>query len=115
MEINLTPQPYLKYPYISKGYSRDSCLSCGIVAAMTQPQTPLALLPVSTVAFALGVSTQRKGRPPGQVAALCDELRRRGVWPDMLAALDPQLRRSLEILDTMDRGQAWNQGRRPRR
>jgi hypothetical protein len=69
----------------------------------------LALLPVSALALALGmcVAGPQSARHAGRVSTLVDELKRRGVYTDMLAALDPQLARSITMLDTADRGQRW--------
>lgn len=69
----------------------------------------LALLPSTAIALALGVSV---GRPAtvehaGRVSTLVDELKRRGIYLEMLASLDPQLARSIVVLDTADRGQRW--------
>lgn len=86
-----------------------------MLTRMSSPtDTRLTVLPVSAVAFALGVCVGRRQRPEtaGQVAALIGELRRRGVYTDMLATLDPQLQAALRVLETADRGQAWNRGRR---
>lgn len=71
--------------------------------------TGLTLLPVSAVALALGmcVAGSQSVRYAGRVSALVDELRRRGVYNDMLAALDPELSASITMLDTADRGQRW--------
>lgn len=75
----------------------------------------LALLPISALALALGmcVAGPQSARHAGRVSTLVDELRRRGVYTDLLAALDPQLAASIAMLDTADRGQRWAQtGRR---
>lgn len=69
----------------------------------------LAALPDAALAFALGV---RAGSPQsvsnaGQVSTLTDELKRRGVYDDMLAVLDPELAARIELLDSADRGQRW--------
>lgn len=70
--------------------------------------TRIALLPISAVALALGVCV---GRPQtsacGRISTLVDELKRRGVYTDLLASLDPQLAASIGMLDTADRGQVW--------
>jgi hypothetical protein len=71
--------------------------------------TRLSVLPVSAIALALGicvagsVSVQTAGR----VSTLVDELKRRGVYSDMLASIDPQLAAQIDVLDTADRGQRW--------
>jgi phosphate/sulfate permease len=75
----------------------------------------LAMLPVSAIALALGicVAGSQSVRTAGRVSTLVDELKRRGVYADMLAAVDPQLAKSITMLDTADRGQRWAQtGRR---
>lgn len=75
----------------------------------------LAMLPVSSLALALGicVAGSQSVRQSGRVCTLVDELKRRGVYADMLANIDPQLARSITMLDMADRGQRWAQtGRR---
>lgn len=69
----------------------------------------LALLPVSSIALALGmcVAGQQDTRHAGRLAALVDELKRRGVYDDMIASLDPQLADAIRLLDMADRGQRW--------
>jgi hypothetical protein len=76
--------------------------------------TRLTQLPAAAVAFALGVCVgrQQNAQTAGQLSALIGELRRRGIYDDMVATLDPTLRRSLQLMETVDRGQAWNRGRR---
>ena len=69
------------------------------------PEIVLERLPVAAVAFGLGVTVSRgrfAGRP-GQIAALCAELRRRGVLGDLLAALDPELAKSVQMAEAADR------------
>lgn len=78
----------------------------------------LASLPVASIALALGICVGQPQRTAatGRVSALCDELRRRGVWPDLLASLDPELADSIVVLDMADRGQSWSRSgqRQPR-
>jgi hypothetical protein len=78
------------------------------------PDALLSLLPVSSVAFALGVcvSGPQRAENAGRVALLIADLRRRGVYNDLLASLDPELARRLALLEALDRGQAWNRGAR---
>ncbi|OHU29129.1 hypothetical protein [Mycobacteroides chelonae] len=69
----------------------------------------LLALPDAALAFALGV---RVGSPQsianvGHVSTLIGELRRRDVYDDMLAALDPDLAARIELLESADRGQRW--------
>lgn len=45
----------------------------------------------------------------GRVSVLVDELRRRGVFDVVMAALDPELAQSIRLLDSVDRGQRWAQ------
>lgn len=73
--------------------------------------TRLQLLPVSAIALALGicVAERQSVRTAGRVSTLVDELKRRGVYTDMLASIDPQLAASITMLDTADRGQRWAQ------
>jgi hypothetical protein len=70
------------------------------------PDSQLTLLPVSAVALALGmcVAGPQFG---GRISTLVDELKRRGVWADLLAALDPELAAKITMLETADRGQRW--------
>jgi hypothetical protein len=83
---------------------------------MAPTQANIEMLPVSAVAFALGLTV---GKPHDidtaqRVVALIGELRRRGVYPDLLASLDAGLAHQLSVLETMSRGQVWSQGgRRP--
>jgi hypothetical protein len=71
--------------------------------------TTLAMMPVSSIALVLGyvAGSANAARTPGRVATLVDELRRRGVWPDLCAALDPELAARLHQLYVADRGRAW--------
>lgn len=91
-------------------------LGCRCYAAsVTIPQ---GNVPDATIALALGYCA---GRPhdrqkAGQVLTLCNELRRRGVYEGILAALNPALRDRVRLLERMDRGAAWaDRGKRPAR
>lgn len=80
------------------------------------PATSLAVMPVGAIALVLGyvAGSAQARRTPGRVCTLVDELRRRGVYPDILAALDPELAQRINLLYTADRGQVWHgSGRRP--
>lgn len=69
---------------------------------------PLPSLPVSAIALALGLSLSRPSTDTaGRVAALCGELRRRGVYEDMLAALEPGLAEAVRTAELADSGAAW--------
>lgn len=77
---------------------------------------PLTAMPVGSVALVLGylAGNTAARRTPGRVCALVDELKRRGVYADVLAALDPELAQRINLLYIADRGQVWkNGGRRP--
>jgi hypothetical protein len=78
--------------------------------------TGLEALPSTAVAYALGLCMGRKQKPEtaGRIAALIAELKSRGVYGEMLSALDPELVAALSMMETMDAGQAWNRGRRAR-
>lgn len=69
----------------------------------------LAALPDTALAFALGVRVggAQSLANAGQVSTLIAEMQRRGVYDDMLAALDPELAARIELLDSADRGQRW--------
>ncbi|MGV0738222.1 hypothetical protein ABQF35_14320 [Mycobacterium syngnathidarum] len=68
----------------------------------------LAGLPDTALALALGMSVANpKAAHAGRVSALADELRRRGVFEAMLAALGPELAASIMLADRADRGQCW--------
>lgn len=81
---------------------------------MTTPESRLAALPDAAIGLALGMSVARpESRHVGRVSVLIDELRRRGVFDEVLASLDPELAQSICLLDGVDRGQRWAQtGRR---
>lgn len=77
---------------------------------------PLTAMPVGSVALVLGyvAASHQARRTPGRICALVDELKRRGVYADVLAALDPELAQRINLLYIADRGQVWkNGGRRP--
>lgn len=73
------------------------------------PDARLAMMPVGAIALVLGfvAGSDDARSTPGRVAALCDELARRGVYRDILAALDPTLAQRIDLLYTADRGQRW--------
>lgn len=80
------------------------------------PAASLAMMPVGSIALVLGyvAGSTNARRTPGRIATLADELKRRGVYADILASLDPELSRRIELLYTADRGQLWaTGGRRP--
>lgn len=76
------------------------------------PPNELARMPVGSIALVLGyvAGSAQARRTPGRVCTLVDELRRRGVYPDILAALDPDLAQRIDLLYTADRGQVWRTG-----
>jgi len=69
----------------------------------------LAELPSTAIAVAVGIAVAQPQWPStyGRVSALIDELRRRGEWDAVTAVLDPQLVRSIDALESADRGQRW--------
>ena len=69
----------------------------------------LAALPDTALALALGVRVggAQSLVNAGQVSTLIAEMQRRGIYDDMLAALDPELAARIALLDTADRGQRW--------
>lgn len=70
----------------------------------------LAALPDAAIGLALGMSVTRpQVEHAGRVSVLVDELRRRGVFDAVMAALDPELAQSIRLLDSVDRGQRWAQ------
>lgn len=75
-----------------------AALAAGIAA---QPDTSIALV----LGFVAGSNDARS--TPGRVAALCDELHRRGLYATTLAALDLELAQRIELLYRADRGQRW--------
>lgn len=76
-------------------------------------ETDLTLMPAVTLAFALGMCAGGPQRPEqaGRISMLSAELRRRGVYADMVAQLDPSLQRRLAVLEIADTGQAMNKRR----
>lgn len=76
----------------------------GVVAAAQladQPSASLALV----LGFVAGSDAART--TPGRIAALCDELSRRGEYRAILDALDAGLARRIDMLYAVDRGQRW--------
>lgn len=73
-----------------------------IAAGITdQPSASLALV----LGFVAGSDAART--TPGRIAALCDELSRRGEYRAILDALDAGLARRIDMLYAVDRGQRW--------
>lgn len=73
------------------------------------PDARLAMMPATAIAIVLGyvAASDAARSTPGRLAALADELSRRGVYRDTLAALDPDLARRVDLLVIADRGQRW--------
>lgn len=70
---------------------------------------PLTALPAASIALVLGyvAGSDSARRTPGRVAALVDELQRRGVYADVIAAIDADLATRINLLYAADRGQRW--------
>lgn len=87
--------------------------------APTAPPAPdLSQLSTVAICYALGMFAAKgaDARTPGRVAALSDELRRRGHWDTLLADLGPDQAAALGMLVVADKGQHWSstgQRRRP--
>jgi len=89
---------------------RPSARIAGWYSMMTAPDSRLAALPDAAIGLALGMSVaQPDARHAGRVSVLIDELRHRGVFDAVMAALDPELAQSIRLLDSVDRGQRWAQ------
>lgn len=73
------------------------------------PVNPLADQPIASLALVLGyvAGSDAARSTPGRLAAIADELDRRGVYRSMLAALDLDLGRQIDLLVVADRGQRW--------
>lgn len=69
----------------------------------------LAAMPTGSLALVLGfvAGSDDARSTPGRICALCDELIRRGVYAEILSALDPELAQRIDLLYTADRGQRW--------
>lgn len=85
---------------------RVSAEAYGTLAAMAsglgaQPTASLALV----LGFVAGSDAARS--TPGRLAAVADELERRGEYRPTLAALDPDLGQRIDLLVVADRGQRW--------
>lgn len=80
------------------------------------PPSSLAVIPIGAIALMLGyvAGSAQARRTPGRICTLVDELRRRGVYPDIISALDPELAQRIHLLYQADRGQYWRvSGHRP--
>lgn len=71
--------------------------------------TPIYMTPTPALCFALGyVVTQRVSADHfGPFVAMCDELRRRGAWDELMVTLPPEVGRAVSLLYQMQRGQQW--------
>lgn len=69
----------------------------------------LSIVSTTALSFAVGVivGSSKPTAAPGRVAALCDELERRGEWAPLLSTLDPELATRLMMLYTADRARGW--------
>lgn len=78
-------------------------------AALALAASGLAGQPVTSLALVLGyvAGSDAARSTPGRLAAIADELDRRGVYRSTLAALDPDLGRRVDLLVVADRGQRW--------
>lgn len=67
----------------------------------------LAAQPDAALFFILGMLAARPLRPAeaGRLAAICTEVRRRGLWDVLCASIDRELAAALAMLETADRGQ----------
>lgn len=57
--------------------------------------------------FILGMLAAKpmRAEEAGRFAALCTEIRNRGLWDRLLTSLEPTLAQSICMLETADRGQ----------
>ncbi|ACF05062.1 hypothetical protein Nigel_59 [Mycobacterium phage Nigel] len=79
--------------------------------------TPLYMTPTSVLCFALGYAVMQRvdANRFGPFVAMCDELRRRGAWDELMVTLPPDIARGVDLLYQVQRGQQWAQtGRRPK-
>lgn len=76
-------------------------------AAPNDHRPTLAAQPDIALGYVLGLLAARPLRAAdcGRLAALCTELRRRGLYDALIAALDTELAGQLRMLETADRGQ----------
>jgi hypothetical protein len=91
------------------GTDRRMHVSRAAVAALGAMAAGLADQPTASLALVLGyvAGSDAARSTPGRLAALADELDRRGAYRPTLAALDPDLARRVDLLVVADRGQRW--------
>ena len=67
----------------------------------------LASQTTEALAFVLGMLAARplRAEEAGRFAALCAELKARGVWSAMVDGLDPDIQAALKMLEAADMGQ----------
>ena len=85
--------------------------------ASTAPDPRMAALSTGAIALVLGWQVARPIDviESGRVAALVDELRRRGEYEPLLAELGAELASAIQVLYIADRGQRWSRSAQPRR
>lgn len=91
------------------GSERRARISGDTLAALAAMASGLAAQPTAALAIVLGyvAGSDAARSTPGRLAALADELDRRGEYRSTLAALDPDLGRRVDLLVVADRGQRW--------